>query len=130
MVGVAQNVTNSNDLMLRHKTSRRQLYDRASQRARQLGLADILFKNERGEVTEGAISNIFIETADGWFTPPLACGVLPGVLRASLLEADTPRLVEKTLYMQDLENADALYIGNALRGLRKVEVQNAHGLVL
>ena len=130
MVGVAKNIINSRDLMLQHKTSRRTLYDRASKRASQLGLADILFLNERGEVAEGAISNIFIETAEGWYTPPLACGVLPGVLRAAMLEADVPRLEEKILYMQDLENADTLYIGNALRGLREVEIQNAHSLVL
>ena len=129
-VGVAQNVIDSNDLMRHHKTSRRSLYDRASKLASQLGLADILFVNERGEVAEGAISNIFIETADGWYTPPLDCGVLPGVLRAKMLETQLPRLEEKILFLHDLENADALYIGNALRGLRRVEIQNQVRVVL
>ncbi len=130
MVGVARNLIESTDVMRQHKTSRRSLYDRASKLASQLGLADILFMNERGEVAEGAISTIFIKAADGWYTPPLESGVLPGVLRAAMLEVDMPGLEEKILYRQDLVNADALYIGNALRGLRKVEIQNPGPLIL
>ena len=130
MVGVAQNSVDSMDPMQQHKTSKRSLYDRAAKFAGEHGLADILFLNDRGELAEGAISNIFIETADGWYTPPLRSGALPGVFRAEMLEVDSPGLEEKTLFMRDLVNARALYIGNALRGLRKVQIQKPDPLIL
>lgn len=130
-VGLAQNNISSTDSWRRHKTSKRSLYDRASRRAAELGWADILFLNEKGELAEGAISNIFIETADGWYTPPIESGALPGVLRAEMLQSPDQTVVgEKTLSIEDLKKARAVYIGNALRGLRKVTVQMSEHLKL
>ncbi len=130
VVGLAQNRIDSLDPVRWHKSSRRSLYDRASVVARERGLADILFLNQRSELAEGAISNIFIETADGWYTPPLQSGALPGVLRAEMVEAEFPGLKEKTLFLPDIRKAKRLYIGNALRGLRAVRIQDADQLIL
>jgi para-aminobenzoate synthetase / 4-amino-4-deoxychorismate lyase len=105
---------------LRHKTTRRQLYDRQYAEARRQGFDEVLFLNERGEVTEGAISNVFIEKDGRWFTPPLACGLLPGIYRRHLLETKPAR--EKILHLQDLAAADAVYICNAVRGCREVRI--------
>jgi para-aminobenzoate synthetase/4-amino-4-deoxychorismate lyase len=110
----------SGDRFLRHKTTRRQLYDEQYARARRNGYDEVLFLNERGEVTEGAISNVFIEKDGQWFTPPVACGLLPGTYRRHLLE--TRPVAEKTLQLQDLVSADAVYICNAVRGCRQVTV--------
>jgi para-aminobenzoate synthetase/4-amino-4-deoxychorismate lyase len=63
---------------------------------------------------------VFIEKDGQWFTPPVACGLLPGVYRRHLL--DTGRATERTLQLQDLLSADAIYICNAVRGCRKVTV--------
>jgi len=109
----------SGDRFLRHKTTRRQLYDQQFERALQQGYDDVLFLNERGEVTEGAISSVFIEKKGQWFTPPVACGLLPGIYRRHLLETK-PAASEKTLRLGDLVSADAVYICNAVRGCRKV----------
>lgn len=122
-VRIAEEAIDSADPLRRHKTSMRSLYDRATSRAADLGLADILFLNEKGEVAEGAISNIFIETANGWFTPSIDSGALPGVMRAEMLDSATLRIREKSLSIEDLINANAIYIGNALRGLRQVTLQ-------
>jgi len=123
-VGIAQNTIVSTDPWRRHKTTMRLLYDKASLRAAELGLADILFLNEKGELAEGAISNIFIETEDGWFTPPIESGALPGVLRAEMLQpTHQPVVRERIVTLEDMKTARAVYIGNALRGLRKVTVQ-------
>ncbi len=111
----------SGDRFLRHKTTRRQLYDQQYQQALRQGYQDVLFLNERDEVTEGAISNVFIEKDGRWFTPPVACGLLPGIYRRHLLE--TKPAEEKTLRMEDLTSADAVYICNAVRGCRKVTLQ-------
>jgi para-aminobenzoate synthetase/4-amino-4-deoxychorismate lyase len=108
----------SGDRFLRHKTTRRQLYDEQYEQALRQGCQEVLFLNERGEVTEGAISNVFIEKEGRWLTPPVACGLLPGIYRRHLLE--TKPAEEKVLRMEDLATADAIYICNAVRGCRRV----------
>jgi para-aminobenzoate synthetase / 4-amino-4-deoxychorismate lyase len=110
----------SGDRFLRHKTTRRQLFDQQYAQARRDGYDEVLFLNERAEVTEGAISNVFIEVDGRWLTPPVSCGLLPGIYRRHLLE--TRPAAERVLQMQDLFSADAVYICNAVRGCRKVTV--------
>jgi para-aminobenzoate synthetase/4-amino-4-deoxychorismate lyase len=89
--------------------------------ATQAGFDDVLFLNSRGEVTEGAINNIFVEKDGRWFTPPIECGLLAGVHRRHLLETQ-PNAEERVLYPQDLRQADAVYLSNAVRGLRPVAI--------
>lgn len=122
-VAVSSTRLNSQDVWLRHKTSNRALYDRATEVARASGLADILFLNEHGDVAEGAISSVFLETADGWVTPALESGALPGVLRAQLLADPELSIEEKAVTLDDLHQAKAIHIGNALRGLRQVTLR-------
>jgi para-aminobenzoate synthetase/4-amino-4-deoxychorismate lyase len=113
--------TDATDFFLFHKTTHRGLYDSTFVAASNAGFADVLFLNTRGEVTEGAISNIFIERAGQWYTPPIDCGVLPGVYRRHLLDT-RPEIEEKILTRDDVESADAVYFCNAVRGLRRVDV--------
>lgn len=111
---------------LRHKTTVRALYDRELARVTaDPRVFDAIFLNERGEVCEGARSNVFLrQTADGpLLTPALACGLLPGVLRRRLLE--TGEAVEAVLHAADLRDATEVYLGNALRGLIPVSVADA-----
>lgn len=101
------------DPWLRRKTSRRALYDTARANL-PAGVDEAIFANRRGEICEGTISNLFFDMGSGLRTPPLACGLLPGVLRAELLE--TGRAREAVLTLADLGSA-RLWCGNALRGL-------------
>ena len=94
-------------------------YDRELSRARADGFDEVLFLNERDEVVEGAISNLFVEMDGCLHTPPLSAGVLPGVFRRHLLESD-PHMVEKTVRVEDVAGAQAIYLGNAVRGLRSI----------
>lgn len=111
--------TDANDLFLRHKTTRRRLYDSELCRALEKGYDDIVFLNADGFVTEGAIHNIFIVKDGLWLTPPVTDGALPGVLRQHLL--DSNKCSERRLRLHDLMSADEVYLGNSVRGLRKVE---------
>jgi para-aminobenzoate synthetase/4-amino-4-deoxychorismate lyase len=120
-VCLAAQRANSQDRMLFHKTTQRALYAEAWKAATQAGFDDLLFLNQRGEVTEGAISNVFIEKNGRWFTPPVECGLLAGVYRRHLLET-RPEIEERVLYPDDLRQADAVYLTNAVRGLRRVVV--------
>ncbi|MES2771913.1 MAG: aminotransferase class IV, partial [Pseudomonadota bacterium] len=84
---------------------------------------DAIFLNTRGEVCEGARSNIFIERGDGLLhTPALSCGLLPGILRAQLLNSG--RAVESVLSLEMLRSASKIYLSNALRGLFPVKLKD------
>jgi para-aminobenzoate synthetase/4-amino-4-deoxychorismate lyase len=108
--------TEAADPLLLHKTTRRAEYDRGWQEAEKKGAFDTLFFNERGELTEGGRSNVFVKVAGRWWTPPLASGVLPGVMRGVLLEDAQLGAAERVLTREDLLHAEALLVCNALRG--------------
>ena len=118
---IASQRTDPQDPMLFHKTTHRPLYEEALKATTQAGFDEVLFLNIRGEVTEGAISNIFIEKDGQWFTPPIECGLLAGVQRRHILETQ-PNVEERVLYPQDLRQASAIYLSNAVRGLRPVVI--------
>ncbi|KVG32220.1 chorismate-binding protein [Burkholderia diffusa] len=108
--------TRADDALLLHKTTRRAEFDRAWQAAEALGGFDMLFVNDRGEVTEGGRSNLFVKLDGQWVTPPLSSGVLPGVMRGVLLDDRTFGAEERIVTLDDLARADALLLTNALRG--------------
>jgi len=105
--------TVAHDWRLRHKTTDRSFYTDALAVAQQAGAVEALLHRD-GVVTEGSWTNVFVPGEDGvLITPPLAAGLLPGVLRAQLIEEGAAREGEVTL--ADL--ADGFFLGNALRGL-------------
>jgi para-aminobenzoate synthetase/4-amino-4-deoxychorismate lyase len=121
-VRISPQRTDPADPMLFHKTTHRPLYALEYLEAQRDGFDDVLFLNQRGEVTEGAISNVFIEKVGRWSTPPDECGLLAGVFRRHLLET-RPEIEERVLQLNDLRMADAVYIANAVRGLRQVVIE-------
>jgi para-aminobenzoate synthetase/4-amino-4-deoxychorismate lyase len=102
--------TDSRDVLLRHKTSWRDLYE---DEVKRLGTDEVVFCNQRGELTEGARSNIFIQRGGVLLTPPLDAGVLEGRLRAELIAQG--RAQEAVLTPDDL--IGEVWFGNSLRGL-------------
>lgn len=115
-VFLARETTQSSDIFLRHKSSVRACYDAAWRSAEEQGGFDMLFCNERGELTEGGRSNVFVKLSGRWHTPPLKAGVLAGVMRAVLLEDPAWAAQERTLSIEDLRNAEEVVVCNALRG--------------
>lgn len=114
-IALSPKTINSEDNFLYHKTTKRQLYDSEKKRANKKKFFDIIFQNEKGQITEGTISNVFVLKNKKLYTPPVSCGLLPGVLRAHLLE--TKKVKEKILTLKDILGADKVYIGNSVRGL-------------
>jgi para-aminobenzoate synthetase/4-amino-4-deoxychorismate lyase len=117
---LATDSIDSRDLFLYHKTSIRERYNRALEEAKESAAFDVLFLNERGEITEGARSNVFLREEGDWFTPPVESGLLPGVMRSVLLEDQELRAREKVLTRDDLFAADEVWVCNALRGALRV----------
>ena len=115
---VAGRPQSSENVFLYHKTTNRDFYERPYREAQSAGYDEVLFVNERGEVTEGSRSNVFVQCADGLVTPPVMCGLLNGTYRRHLLDArgDT---AERVIRLDDLRRAEAVYVCNALRGLRR-----------
>lgn len=114
VVSLAKQRVNSDDPWLLHKTTCRRLYDEARATLRQ-GVDEVLFLNERDEVCEGTITNLFVTLRSGRrVTPPLSSGLLPGVLRQRLL--DNGRVVEEVVTVRDLRHARKITVGNSLRG--------------
>ncbi|WDR00155.1 aminodeoxychorismate synthase component I [Devosia sp. J2-20] len=110
----------SQNLWLAHKTTNRAFYDDPRQRAHaDHGVDEVVFLNQRDELTEGSITNLFIERDGILYTPALAAGLLPGTLRAELLASG--KAVEAVLTLADLGAADALWLGNSVRGLLRAE---------
>jgi para-aminobenzoate synthetase / 4-amino-4-deoxychorismate lyase len=101
------------DWRLRHKSSDRSFYEAGLAAAKAAGADEALFIRDDGLLTEGCFTNLFVERDGRLLTPPVRLGLLPGVLRRSLIEAG--RAVEAELSLADLK--DGFLIGNALRGL-------------
>ncbi|MFO7569910.1 MAG: aminodeoxychorismate synthase component I [Smithellaceae bacterium] len=112
--------TQSPDPFLRHKTTRRKQYDDGYRQYAARGFFDVIFLNEKEQVTEGAISNIFIQVRGRWYTPPVSCGLLNGIQRQILIKKW--KATEKILSLQDLKKADQIVLTNAVRGITSVRL--------
>ena len=114
---LAPTIRNSGNLWLFHKTTNRAIYDAAWKKSEQSGAFDMLFFNERGELTEGGRSNVAVRLDGRWYTPPISAGLLPGVMRAVLLDDPAWAMTERRLGRADLHRAQAIVVCNALRGV-------------
>jgi para-aminobenzoate synthetase / 4-amino-4-deoxychorismate lyase len=120
-VRISSRAVSSTDRFLFHKTTNRAFYNAEAAAARDAGFDDTLFFNERGELTEGSIHNVFVVKDGIWRTPPISCGLLPGTCRAQVLR-DQPSAREEILTMEDLVQADAIYLCNSVRGVYRVDL--------
>jgi 4-amino-4-deoxychorismate lyase len=119
-VAIATTRLDSTDTLLRHKTTRRDLYE-AARREYPAEIADeVLLLNNNGEPCEGAITSIFLDDGSGQLkTPPISFGLLAGVLRTELICARRARIQRLSL---DELKAGMLYMGNSLRGLIRAQL--------
>lgn len=101
LVSLATTPVNSSDRFLFHKTTNRKYSD------------DVIFWNERNEVTESSIANVVVRINDQLFTPPVNCGLLPGTFRAELLEEGS--IKERVITVEEFKNAEEIYLINSVR---------------
>ena len=113
---IASESMDSASVWLAHKTTNRAFYDAPRQAAYDAhGLDELVFQNERGELTEGSFTTLFVARGGMLLTPPLTAGLLPGTLRAGLIARG--KAEERVLTLADLAAAEAIYLGNSVRGL-------------
>lgn len=110
LVSVDPLPVDASDWRLRHKTTDRHFYDEARRRN---GTFETLFERADGRLTEGSRSTLFVKRGEKLLTPPLRLGLIPGVLRARLIEEGEAE--EAELRREDL--VDGFFVGNSARGL-------------
>lgn len=115
---------NSKELFLRHKTTFRPWYNESLKKIKENEIYDEIFFNERGELTEGARSNIIIQIGNRFYTPPVSCGLLNGIYRQKLLKEG--KCEEKILFYDDLKNADKIFCVNSVRGMVEVYLDDTN----
>jgi branched-subunit amino acid aminotransferase/4-amino-4-deoxychorismate lyase len=108
---IATGRVRSSEPLLQHKTTNREVY----------GEAEALLVNERAEVTETAIANVAVLRDRIWVTPPVSCGLLPGVMRAELLERG--EIVEGVIRVVELQDGETIRCFNSLRGVFDVPLE-------
>ncbi|MEW6721241.1 MAG: aminodeoxychorismate synthase component I [Thermodesulfobacteriota bacterium] len=126
-VRMSKAAVSSRDPFVRHKTTNRAWRDEELRAAAAEGFDEVLFLNERGELTEGAVSNLFLETGGRLFTPPASCGLLEGVFRRRILADRKLRAGEKVLRPEDLEKGAGILLTNSVRGIRRIDGAFRHG---
>ncbi len=141
-VRISDVILNSKEPLLFHKTTFRPWYEATAEKIKKDKIFDEIFFNEKGELCEGSRSNIILQIGDNLFTPPVKCGLLNGVIRQNILSAllkggrknnynkihsdkgigSSPRILEKKLYLEDVQKAEKIYCINAIRGIVEVEL--------
>jgi len=126
-ISLAKEEMQSKNLFLYHKTTNRAFYDDAriamQEQAKKDGgekLDEVIFQNEKGEITEGSFTNIFVKINGELKTPAIESGLLPGTLRQSLIEQG--KVTEQVLTIKDLRKTEEIYVGNSVRGLIKAKL--------
>ncbi len=117
-VALAARPVDKDDEFLRHKTTRRTVYTKA--KSQRPDVDDVLLWNENGEVTETTIGNIVFDFEGRLVTPPIRAGLLPGLMRALLLE--NGQVQEMTVHKGDIDSARFVYIVNSVRKWMPVQI--------
>jgi para-aminobenzoate synthetase/4-amino-4-deoxychorismate lyase len=117
---ISQNKINTSDQFRYFKTSNRKLYDNEYLSCNSNGMDEVLFLNEKGELSEGSRTNLFLRKGDEWLTPPIQSGLLAGIYRKYFLVTN-PNSYEKILKIEDLMQADELVLTNTIKGEIKVD---------
>jgi branched-subunit amino acid aminotransferase/4-amino-4-deoxychorismate lyase len=107
----------TSDPWIGHKSTQYYAYWEARRRAVEKGFDEAILLNERGEIAEGAMANIFWIRADALYTPHIDCGGLPGIFSAYIkglrLELGI-ELHESAASPEELAHADSIFLTNSL----------------
>ncbi|RQD73173.1 aminodeoxychorismate synthase component I [Desulfonatronospira sp. MSAO_Bac3] len=115
---LAASAVDPDNRFLYHKTTNREVYNQAL--AARPGCRDVLLYNHRGQATESTIANLAVEKNGELLTPPVSCGLLPGVYRSLMLEQGVIR--ESVLSIQDVLDSPRVFLMNSVRGMHQVDI--------
>lgn len=110
---------NETSILTRHKTMNYGDCILEKRRAKTVGVDELLFCNSRGEICEGTTTNIFFGKDGRLYTPPVSCGLLPGVMRRYIL-SNYP-VTEQILKREDIPHMEECFVTNSLMGIMPVK---------
>jgi len=116
-----------NSLLTRIKSTSRLLYELAYQEAKDKGFDEAILLNRRGEICEATRGNLFFIKKGKLFTPSLKCGCLLGITRKvvfDLAKKANIDLIEGRFTLEDLHQADEVFLTNSLLGIMPVSSVN------
>jgi Branched-chain amino acid aminotransferase/4-amino-4-deoxychorismate lyase len=122
-LGIAAGLQKRIDSLANLKTSSAIVYALAGQQAKQNKWNDVLLCNTHGNVIESTIANIWWVKDDIIYTPPLSEGCIAGVMRRHLLAVLPQKgfnVKEQALTVDELQQADAVFLTNAIRRIKWV----------
>lgn len=120
-IDVFPDARKSSDKLSSIKSNNCLAYVMAAMFARQQMLDEAILLNHHGRVADTTNANIFMVRHQRLITPPLSEGGVCGVMRKYLLRTELPfRIEERPLTISDLENADEIFLTNAIYGIRWV----------
>ncbi|MBN1269264.1 MAG: aminodeoxychorismate synthase component I [Kiritimatiellae bacterium] len=122
-IRIARDPVDSGNRFLYHKTTHRRVYEKAIADAPDCD--DVLLWNERGEVTESCIANVAVELDGVLVTPPVCCGLLPGIQRFTRLARGEIR--ERVVTLDDLKRCSRIVLMNAVRGMWDATLEEQSG---
>lgn len=117
-LGFAKESIDSDNVFLYHKTTNRSVYNHLTETCKELGMDDCILFDASDRVLETTIRNLFFKQKGNWYTPNLETGGLPGVFREWLLRKGWVK--EKITTKDDLLTAEAILVGNSVRGFERV----------
>ena len=109
---------NENSIFTFHKTLNYGDNILEKRKSKKLGYDEPIFLNSKNQITEGAISNIFIVVGDKIYTPKLSCGLLNGIVRQYIVS--NYDVIESEIDLEFLNNADEIFLTNSLFGIMPV----------
>ncbi len=110
---------NHNSIFRRHKTSKREFYNREYEKINDKYI-DIVFFNKENNLAEASRHNVYIEKNGKIYTPFIKDGALPGIIRAKMIESKG--IIEKTISFNEFINAEKIYLSNSVNGFFEVEL--------
>ncbi|MGC8964581.1 MAG: aminodeoxychorismate synthase component I [Brevinematia bacterium] len=120
-IKIAQDKVNSKNVFLYHKTTNRELYDYYYKKAQEENIIDYIFLNEKNEITEGCIHNIIIIRNRNLLTPKRESGLLLGTMLSYLKRKY--KIKYSTITLEDLEQAEMIYLCNSVSGIKRVKIK-------
>jgi para-aminobenzoate synthetase/4-amino-4-deoxychorismate lyase len=111
----------SSNRLLFHKTTNREFY--AAQAGTHADFDDVVFWNERGEVTESSVANVVVKLDDKLYTPPISSGLLAGTFRDEMIAKGM--ISERVITVEQLKSAQEFFLINSVRRWMTATLNNA-----
>lgn len=93
-------------------------------RAKEHGIDEPVFLNIKGELCEGAATNLFFVKEGRIITPLVRCGLLPGIMRETVLQ--TYPVTERIILPQEIPECEEMFLTNSLLGVMPVRSFGEH----